>query len=334
VSPPSTELRRLINGYQVSQAIHVAAALGIADLLAGGPRDSDDLAAATKSDARALYRLLRALAAVGVLREEEGRRFSLTSLGDGLRSDSEAPVGGWAAFIGRPSYWRAWGALLHSVRTGENAFRHVNDADVWTYRAAHPEEAAIFDRAMADLTLRSHASVMQAYDFGSFGTVVDVGGGQGAFLAALLPAHPGMRGILLDLPNAVAAAAAVFAAAGVADRCEAVAGDFFAAVPEGGDAYVLRAVLHDWEDEEAAAILATCRRAMRPDSAVVIIERDLGPSNAKPDAKLSDLNMLVAPGGRERSVAEYGDLLAGAGLSLAESHEAGYGLHVMVGVVG
>lgn len=328
---PAAELRRLVNGHQASQAIHVAAVLGIADLLAGGARDAADLAAATGADAGALYRLLRALSTLGVLHEDEGGRFSLTALGDGLRSDAEAPIGGWAAMIGRPYHWRAWGDLLHSVRTGENAFRHVHETDPWTYRAAHPEEAAIFDRAMADLARRSHASVTQAYDFGRFGTVVDVGGGQGAFLAAALTEHPGMRGVLLDLPHAVAASAAVFEAAGVADRCEAVAGDFFDAVPEGGDAYVLRAVLHDWEDAEAAAILASCRRAMRPESAVVIIERDLGPANTLPDAKLSDLNMLVAPGGRERTVAEYADLLAQAGLALEESHEAGYGLHVMIG---
>jgi hypothetical protein len=330
MSTPSAELRRLVNGYQVSQAIHVAATLGIADLLAGGPRDCDDLAAATETDAGALYRLLRALAAVGVLHEEDGRRFSLTAVGEELRSDAEAPVGGWAAFIGRPYYWQAWGALLHSVRTSENAFRHVHGTDPWSYRAAHLEEAAIFDRAMADLARRSHDSVMHAYDFGRFGTVVDVGGGNGAFLAAVLSEHPAMHGVLLDLPHAVAGSAAVFEAAGVARRCEAVAGDFFAAVPEGGDAYVLRAVLHDWEDDEAAAILASCRRAMRPEAALIVIERDLGPPNALPDAKLSDLNMLVAPGGRERTVAEYGDLVARAGLTLHESHEAGYGLHVMV----
>jgi O-methyltransferase domain/Dimerisation domain len=323
VSAPSAELRRLINGYQVSQAIHVAAVLGIADLLAGGPRSSDDLAAAAGADPDALYRLLRALAAVDVLHEADGRRFSLTELGDGLRSDAEAPVGGWAAFIGRPSYWQTWGALLHSVRAGENAFKHVNGTDPWTFRAAHPDEAAAFDRAMADLTRRSHASVMAAYDFSRFGTIVDVGGGNGAFLASVLAEHPDQRGILLDLPHAVAGAPDI-------DRLEAVAGDFFESVPKGGDAYVLRAVLHDWEDDEAAAILTTCRRAMGPGATLVIIERDLGPPNALPETKLSDLNMLVAPGGRERSIAEYGDLLARAGLTLAESHEAGYGLHVIL----
>jgi hypothetical protein len=331
VNEPAAELRRLVNAYQVSQAIHVAAVLGIADRLAGGPRSSDHLAAETDTDPRSLYRLLRALAAVGVLREEESRRFSLTEVGDGLRSDADAPIAGWAAMIGRPYYWQAWGALLHSVRTGENAFRHVHGTDPWTYRAAHPEEAAIFDRAMADLARRSHASVTQAYDFGRFGTVVDVGGGNGALLAALLPRYEGMRGVLLDLPHAVAAAESVFASAGIADRCEAIAGDFFQSVPEGGDAYVLRAVLHDWEDPECIAILTNIRCAMGAAARVVIIERDLGPANVLPDAKLSDLNMLVAPGGCERTIAEYGELLARAGLALEESHEAGFGLHVIVG---
>ncbi|MFL5760070.1 MAG: methyltransferase [Thermomicrobiales bacterium] len=311
--PPWLALRRLVNGYQVTQAIHVAAVLGVADLLADGTRTSDELAVATGTNPDALYRLLRALASVGVLREEDGRRFALTELGACLRTDAPDSVAGWAAFVGTPYHWQAWGGLEHSVRTGENAFRHVHGTDSWTFRAQHPELSASFDRAMTDLSRQVAATVVAAFDFDRFETVVDVGGGNGAFLAAILAKHPRMRGVLFDQPHVVTGAPSILAAAGVADRCEIVGGSFFDAVPEAGDAYVLKAILHDWEDEDCLRILGTCRRAMTEGSALLVVERELGPPNANPDDKFSDLNMLVAPGGRERTPEEYAALFAAAG---------------------
>ncbi|UGS36705.1 Mitomycin biosynthesis 6-O-methyltransferase [Capillimicrobium parvum] len=275
---------------------------------------------------------MRALASEGVFHEEDGRRFALTPIGDCLRSDAEEPVGAWAAFVGRPYYWQAWGDLLHSIRTGESAFAHRHGIDPWGYRARNPEEAAIFDRAMADLARRASRSTLDAYDFGRHRTIVDVGGGRGELLVNLLKAHPAMQGVLFDLPHVVEAAGGELDAAGVGERCRTVAGSFFDEVPQGADAYVLRAVLHDWDDPEAVAILETCRRAMAADASLLVIERDIGPPNARPDAKFSDLNMLVAPGGRERSIAEYGALFVTAGFRLAESPAAGFGLHVIVGV--
>jgi hypothetical protein len=304
----AAELRQLVNGYQVSQAIYVAAALGIADLLADGARSSDELAVDTDTHAASLYRLLRALAGIGVLHEDDERRFSLTPLGEPLRSDVRQPIGGWAAFVGRPTHWNAWGYLLHSVRTGENAMRHILGESVWEYRAAHPEEAEVFDRAMTDLTRTSHRDLLDAYDFGRFGVVVDVGGGRGALLQAILDAHPSVRGVLFDQPHVVAGAQ-------VGDRCDVVAGSFFDAVPEGGDAYVLKAIVHDWEDEDALAILRACRTAMREDSVLVVVEVELGAPN-EPDGKFSDLNMLVGPGGRERTPDEFAALFAAAGFEL------------------
>ena len=174
---PTVALRRLANGYQVTQAIHVAATLGVADLLRDGPRDSDALAGETATHAPSLYRVLRALASVGVLHEDDEGRFALTAIGEGLRSDAPEPVGGWAAFVGRPYHWQAWGALLHGVRTGENAFGSVYGTDVWDYRASHPDEGAIFDAAMTAIMLRANRHLLAAYDFGRFATVVDVGGG-------------------------------------------------------------------------------------------------------------------------------------------------------------
>jgi hypothetical protein len=300
VEPSSSGVLRLIYGYQVSQAIHVAAVLGLADELADGPRAVGDLASATATHAAALLRLLRALVAVEVLREEPDGTFGLAALGDALRG----PAGALAAFHGGPSHWAAWGQLLHSVCTGENAFRAVHGVDVWEYRAQHPEEAAIFDAAMTGFSLRVNTAVAAAHDFGRYGVIVDVGGGHGALLAGILARHPGVRGVLFDQPAVVAGAHA--------HGFEIVGGSFFESVPEGGDAYLLKSVLHDWEDEPAIEILRVCRRAARAGTALLVIERQF----ALPATKLSDLNMLVGPGGRERTVAEYAALLAAADYEL------------------
>mgnify|MGYP000129579055 CR=1 FL=1 len=323
------DLRRLLAGYQVTQALHVAAVLGVADLLGDGPRPVAELATETGSDADALYRLLRTLAALGVLHEGEERRFALAPAGEALRSDVPDSIAGWAAFVGRPSYWQAWGALLHSVRTGENAFRQVHGTDVWRYRAERPEESVAFDRAMASLTRRAETSLLEAYDFGRFGTVVDVGGGNGTLLAAVLLRHPSLQGVLFDQPHVAEGARATLATAGVADRCRVVGGSFFDAVPEGGDAYVLKMIVHDWEDAEAVAILSSCRAALAGDGVVLVVERVLGGPNETLDVKLSDLNMLVAPGGRERTAAEYAALFDAAGLALAADTPTASGLHVL-----
>jgi hypothetical protein len=329
---PAGDLMRLINGFQISQAIHVAAVLGIADRLKDGPRSAEELAAATGTHARSLYRLLRALAAVGVLHENADARFASTPMGDCLRSDAAASVASWAAFIGRPYFWQAWGHLLHSVRTGENAFRHLQGMDVWTYRAEHPEDGIAFDRAMTSLTRGVVEAVVGSYDFGPFPCVVDVGGGQGALLAAILGAHRGMRGILFDLPPVVAKAGDLLRQAGVADRCEIVSGSFFERVPEGGDAYLLKAILHDWEDDAALAILRICRRAMRPGRRLLVLERLIGSPNEQPETKFSDLNMMVMPGGQERTREEFAALFAAAGFRLVAVTPTGTRMSVIEGL--
>jgi hypothetical protein len=234
------------------------------------------------------------------MHEEPQETFGLTALGEALGG----PVGSWAAFIGLGSHWRAWGALLHSVRTGESAFRAVHGVDVWEYRAQHPEEGAVFDAAMTGLSRRVNAAVAAAHDFGRYGVIVDIGGGHGALLAGILAHHPGPRGVLFDQPAVVAGADA--------DGIEIIGGSFFESVPEGGDAYLLKSVLHDWEDPEAIEILRTCRRAARAGTALLVIERQF----SLPAAKFSDLNMLVGPGGRERTPEEYAALLAAAGYEL------------------
>jgi hypothetical protein len=318
---PTVALRRLTNGYQVTQAIHVAATLGIADLLRDGPRDSDALARETATHAPSLHRVLRALASVGVLHEDDDGRFALTAVGECLRSDADEPVGGWAAYVGAPVHWQAWGNLLHGVRTGENAFRALHGVDVWDYRAQHPQESAIFDGAMTAIMLRANRHVLAAYDFGRFASVVDVGGGRGAFLGAILEANPGTHGVLFDQPHVVEGA-------DPGERCEVVAGSFFEAVPAGADAYVLKAILHDWEDEDAVRILRSCRAAIPDHGAVLVVERDLGSANEDADAKFSDLNMMIGPGGCERTRVEFATLLAAGGFAMQSATPTPIGLTV------
>jgi len=322
-TPTGSELLlELVDGYRVTQALYAAVTLGIPDLVASRAQSSEELAATTRTHADALERLLRALAATGVLYQDDDGCYSLTSFGEPLRSDSTESIAGWVAYVGREPHWRAWGDLLHSVRTGENAFRHVYGTDVWHYRAEHAEEGAIFDGAMAALTSRDNRNMIAAFAFDRFETIVDVGGGNGSLLAAVLAATPNARGAVFDLPHVVAGAAAVLDAAGVADRCETVAGSFFEAVPPA-DAYVLRSILHDWEDEEATAILATCARSLKTDGSVLVVDRLIGAPNEDRAPKYSDLNMLVGAGGRERTLEDFSALFEDAGLELVSTTRAG-----------
>jgi hypothetical protein len=316
----------------VSATLAVAPPIRLADLMAAGPRSSDDLSTVTGTTPDALYRLMRALASAGVLHEAEGRLFSLTPLGECLCSDAPESVHGWAVFIGAESHWRAWGALEHSVRTGESAFEHVNGLEPWAYRAQHPDAGLVFDRAMASMTTQVSGSILDVYDFGQHRTIVDVGGNNGRFLGAVLAAYPAMQGVVFDLEHVVAGAGPVLAAAGVADRCRVVAGSFFDSVPTGGDAYLLKMVLHDWNDEQAVAILKTCRRAATEGTALLVIEREVGPPNERLDSKLGDLNMLVGPGGRERTIAEFATLFQVAGFAFSDYTPGKAGAGVYRGV--
>jgi SAM-dependent methyltransferase len=310
------DLLNLILGFQVSQAIHVAATLGLADHLASCPRTSGELAAATGTHPPTLYRLMRALAAAGIFHETEDRRFELTAVGQLLRTDAAGTQAPIAQLVGRTSYWQAWGNLLHAVRSGDTAFNHVHSTGVWEHRANNPEEAGIFDRAMASLTGGFGAAVVAACDFSRFANVVDVGGGNGTFLADILAAHPHVQATLFDQPHVIARATASLASLGLSRRCQTIAGDFFLSVPEGGDAYLLKSVLHDWDDAASIDILRACRRAMKPDSRLLVFEHVVGPPNSGPRGKFADLNMLVITGGRERSREEFESLFGQAGFRL------------------
>ena len=325
-------LRELVNGYRTTQAIRVAAQFGIADLLTAGSRTSDYLAAATGTDPAALYRLLRALAAAGVFREEEGKRFALTPVGDCLRRDAPESIYGWAMFVGGTDQWQLWSSLDHSIRTGENARRHVFGTDGWTYRQQHPDLGTEFDLAMSSIANLVIATLLPIFDFGRFSTIVDVGGGNGSLLAAILARYPAMCGVLFDQPHVVAGAGAVLARAGVADRCDIVAGDFFREIPKCGDAWILKSIVHDWEDEESIAILGNCRKAIAVGKALLVVERVLGPPNEEPDSKFSDLNMLLGPGGRERSNEEYARLFEATGFEFVGVARGASGFGIFEGI--
>ena len=319
----SAQLRRLLAGYQVTEAIHVAVVLHLPDLLADGPRHVDDLADASSTHAATLYRLMRALAAAGVFEELTDRRFASNGLSELLREDVENSLRPWVENVNQRDHRQAWAGLLDSVITGRNAYKTVHGTDVWTYRNAHPAQGAIFDAAMTALSRQVTGAVTSAYDFSRFTTVVDVGGGRGALLASVLTATPRLRGVLFDQPSVVAGAAPILAEAGVTERCEVVSGDFFDTVPAGGDAYLLKAIIHDWDDERSASILANVRDAMDPKGVVLLVERVLEGPNQGLDGKLSDLNMLVAPGGLERTEEEFDELLAVAGLRRTRTYDTG-----------
>jgi SAM-dependent methyltransferase len=271
----------------------------------------DELATATQSDADALYRVMRLLAPEGVFREVLPRHFELTEVGAVLRSDRPGP-GDYVRMINSEAYL-AFEQLLHSVRTGKPAFDKVFGSPRFDWLSEHPEQAALFQRAMVALSLGSNEAVADAYDFTPFARVVDVGGGHGQLLSAILARNPHLRGVLFDLPSGVAAAQQ--GAGGDLPRTEFVAGNFFESVP-GGDIYVIKKVVHDWNDEHAAVILRNCRKAMQPNGKVLLAETLVPPGDEPDGIKNIDVVMLVVTGGLERTEAQYASLFGAAGLRL------------------
>lgn len=308
-------LNHMIFGFRISQAIYVAAELGIADLLIEGPRTAEDLAEQTRTHSEALYRLLRALASVGIFAEDTHRLFSLTPLAENLRSDLSDSQRSFAMMAGAELY-QAWGDLLYSIQTEKPAFTKRFGMPMFQYLAVNPERGKLFDAAMTGLHSGETAPMIDAYDFSQFQTVVDIGGGNGLVLAAVLNRHAALHGVLFDMPDVVERARLNIVSAGLSDRCQVVGGDFFASVPAGGDAYVMRHILHDWDDDEAVAILRNCRKAMLPGGKVVVVESVIPPGNEPSLGKWLDLSMLVSHSGRERTKEQYRRLFAEAGLTL------------------
>jgi hypothetical protein len=306
----------MIMGGRITQIISVAAELGIADLLKDGPRTGDELAAATSTHAPSLHRLMRTLAALGLVSTDTAG-YDLTPLGSALRSDRPERLDLMARYFGHDSVWRTWGHLLHSIRTGEAAFPDVFGMDAWAYREQNPQFGDFFDEWMTAGSKRRQDAILAAYDFSRFRTVVDVAGGHGQLLGAVLQRYPELRGILFDQTHVVGGAAETLAALGVQDRYTIVVGSFFDTVPSGGDAYLLKFILHDWDDDQAVAILRTVSRAMTPGATLLAIDRVL-PSDGAPDlnAATMDLHMLVSFAGKERTEREFRSLYDRAGLRL------------------
>ena len=328
---PRDELTALITGLRRTAALSVAAELGISDELATTPLTTDALAARVGADADTLRRLLRVLVALGVYTEDAEGRYANTDLGEVLRSDVPGSMRPLARTFQDPATWGAWGHLAHSVRTGENAFEALHGVDVWSYRRAHPMANAVFNATMAALTSRMAAAVADAYDFAGLSSVVDVGGGDGVLLEAILDRHEHLTGTVFDLPQALPTTPSPGASASVVARWSAAPGDFFEAVPSA-DVHLLKKVLHDWSDAQCVEILTTCRRSLRPGGVVLVVETVLDRPGRELDAALSDLNMLVMPGGRERTTDEFAALFAASGLRLARVIETPAEVVILEGV--
>jgi precorrin-6B methylase 2 len=309
-------LAQMLAGAWLAQALSVAARLGIADRLAAGPLSAAELAERLETDAIATYRLLRALAGAGVFRESEDGRFALTPLASPLRADAPDSVRDYAIMAGERWVWASIGGLMHSVKTGAPAFHHLFGVPLFDYYVAHPEAGRIGSDGLKSVGRGQDEAVAATLELRGGRRLVDVGGGQGGLLAALLAAHPEAEGMLFDLPHVVALAPPVLAAAGVASRCRITGGDFFEALPRDGEIYLLRKVLHDWDDRRADQLLAVCRDAMPAGARLVVAEAIVPEGNAPAYAKLLDLLMLAYAGGRERTEREYRALLAAAGFTV------------------
>jgi hypothetical protein len=300
----------------VSAVVYGAANLGLADVLATGPRSAADLAAATGTHAPPLHRLMRTLAGLGIRTERDAGQFARTPLGEALRADApgsaRAPL---RAFCG-PAFWRSWEELPHSLETGKTGFEKANGMPVFEYLAHHPEEASHFSQAMVGFHGGEPPAVAAAYDFSGVGTVVDVGGATGNMLAAVLAMYPEPRGVLFDRPHVVRDAPALLETRGVRDRVSIVPGDFFETVPAGGEVYLLSHIIHDWNEDQCLTILGHCRKAMAAGGRLLIVETVLPTGDTPHQGKVQDMVMLVIPGGQERTEAEYATLLGKAGFRL------------------
>jgi hypothetical protein len=321
------QLERMLGGLAVTHSIYAAAKLGIADLLDAGPRTNEELAALTEVDPPSLYRLMRALASVGVFTETTPATFALTPMAERLRTGVPDSLRAWAVVTGE-IVARSFGELMHSLHTGQPAFESVFEMPVFEYLEAHPETAAVFDSHQAQGGRAIHAAVARSVDFHATETIIDLGGGNGSLAGAILERNPGLRAVIFDLPHVIGRAR------GAADpaptsRCKFVAGSFFEHLPPGADVYLLSRVLHDWADDQATAILSNCRRAMRSDARLLVIERIVPAGDEPHESKFMDLNMLVIAGGRERTEHEYRALLDRSGLQLDRVIDTGTAASVL-----
>jgi hypothetical protein len=316
ILPPHVQLIQMATSHWIPRLLNVAAQLNLADLLAEGPKTAEELAKSTATHAPSLYRMMRTLASLGLFTEDAEHRFSLTTLGEALKSGAPGSARATILTLAGGHQMRAADELLYSVQTGKTGFEKAFGMPVFDWLAQHPDQASLFSETMVGVHGQEPAAVAAAYDFSEFATVVDVGGATGNLLSAILVRHRGPRGVLFDMPHVVRDAPALTQARGVADRVAIETGSFFESVPSGGDAYLLSHIIHDWSEEQCLTILGNCRRAMKPTSRLLIVETVIPGGDAPHAGKMFDIVMLVVPGGEERSEAQYRDLLGKAGFRL------------------
>ncbi|ARV60124.1 methyltransferase [Nostocales cyanobacterium HT-58-2] len=314
--PSQMVMIQMATSYWVSRAVYAAAKLGIADKLKDGPKSCDELANSTGTNVQALYRLMRALASVGIFAENEQGYFTLTPLASYLQSDAPNSVQAFAISFGEEHY-RAWGDILYSIQTGDSAFQNLYGTPVFQYYAQNPQAGKTFDEAMTNVSAKDKTEIVAAYDFSSIRKLVDIGGGHGSFIASILKANPTMEGILFERPSVVEGANSVLEAEGVSKRCQVVAGNFFESLPSGGDAYILKYVIHLLDDERAIALLKNCHSAMEENGKIILVEQIVPPDNEPSWSKFLDIHMLIAiSGGRERTKMDYQTLFEASGFKL------------------
>lgn len=314
---PRSQLEGMLS-YNLTQMLYVVVKLGIPDLLRQGPRSAEELASRVNAHPRSLFRLMRALASQGVFTQDDGDNFSLTPISELLCVGVAGSFRSFALSYGEPWWWEAWGSLLQSIKTGETAFNIANGTSLFDFLAQNPEAAGIFNDNMTSMTSGEAQAVVAAYDFSSTGVLVDVGGGQGALVTAIMHTYPQLSAVLFDLPSVIAGTRARLEAAGIAERCMLVGGNFFESIPPGGDTYLLKDILHDWDDSHAIKILSNVRLAMRAASHLLVIERVIFADEASIAAKMVDINMLVMSGGMERTEDDYRALLDAGGFKLTQ----------------
>ena len=314
---PAQQVLQVAVGYVASAALYTAIALNVADHLASGPRDVSELARLSGANEDALFRVLRLLASLGVFAETGLRRFALNPAAELLRKDVPGSLRGMAVFLPDPFHFRAYANLLDSVMTGHTAAETTLGMPVFEYLAKNPDYSKVFNDAMTALSAPVIGAALEAYDFSQIGVLVDVAGGHGEVLMSILKKYSNIRGVLTDVGHVIDGAKARIAAAGLTDRCQAVPSDFFQAVPEGGDAYIMKHIIHDWDDGRATTILKNIGKAMGAKRGKVILLESVIAAGSAPDfGKFIDIEMLALPGGKERSEQEFRTLFAGAGFEL------------------
>lgn len=313
--PPPIQMLQIISGFWVARCVYVMAKLGIADLIKDEPRTADELATATGTHGPSLFRVLRALASVGVITQDSDNRFGATPLSQTLCS-GPGSIRAFAMTELGEEHYPAWGELLYSVRTGGIAFDKAFGEPCWEFFRKNPENAQIFNDAMSGVTAQANEAIHAVYDFAGINTIVDVGGGHGGLITGILKKNPGMCGILFDAPEVIEGAKAAIEESDVADRCQLLSGDFFKSVPEGGDAIAMKWIIHDWNNEQSVAIMKNCHRALPADGKLILIEAVV-PATSEPHfSKFIDLNMLVITGGRERTESEFRALYEASGFRM------------------